>query len=184
MWTLSFCFLLLFSLFVIPFSPLFVDNVGFYTGFCQVMACLGRVGFFDTGVHPVLKGGMRPTFRAFLSKLLEAKKLNSTATADVERSITNEKEMASCLIVLGCCKETVTAMKTIKTIKLRIVSPQNHRSKFILLAIYYVFAWIAFYLITYLLWRFYFLLLQCFPRKLRDESLCFVMTLANRKNCI
>lgn len=88
-----------------------------YQGFGEVMACLAKIGFFDTEVHPLLKGGSRPTFRAFLNKLLEVRSSNSETTGNAERSTTDEKEMASRMIMFGCCKEVKTAMKTLETIK-------------------------------------------------------------------
>ena len=94
-----------------------------YTGFSEVMACLAKIGFFDTEVHPLLKGGKRPTFRAFLSELLEDRSLNSGTTGIVEGSITNEKEMLRRVTMLGCCKEITTAKKTVDTIKLNTAVP-------------------------------------------------------------
>ena len=96
-------------------------------GFSEVMACLAKLGFFDSEVHPLLKGGKRSTFRAFLSERLVDRSLNSETSENVERSITNDKEMLRRVTMLGCCKEMTTAKKTVETIKLiNTALPLNH----------------------------------------------------------
>lgn len=95
----------------------YVKLVVSITGFSEVMACLAKIGLFDTEAHPMLKGEKRPTFRAFLNELLKGRSLTSEPSGDLEISITDEKEMVKRLIMLGHCKEMTTAMKTVKTIK-------------------------------------------------------------------
>ncbi|XXG81568.1 hypothetical protein AAC387_Pa09g2165 [Persea americana] len=88
-----------------------------YEGFSEIMASLARIGFFDTEVHPMLREGIRPTFGAFLNKLLKNRTSeNKVDSRHAEVSAGIEKEMSARLIALGYCKETATAEKTAKTI--------------------------------------------------------------------
>lgn len=89
-----------------------------YEGFSEIMACLAKIGFFDTEAHPMLKEGIRPTFGAFLSELLK----NKTTTSSVdgghaEESSIVEEEMVRRLVILGHCKERSAAEKTVKAIR-------------------------------------------------------------------
>ncbi|PKA52944.1 Alpha-aminoadipic semialdehyde synthase [Apostasia shenzhenica] len=87
-----------------------------YEGFSEIMACLGKIGFFDTRVHPMLNGVQRPTFSTFLCELLMGKSDNSTDSGKLLGTL-HENEIIQCLMVHGCCKEAATARKTAKTIK-------------------------------------------------------------------
>ncbi|KAL6010490.1 hypothetical protein ACLOJK_000923 [Asimina triloba] len=85
-----------------------------YEGFSEIMGNLAKMGLFNAEVHPMLKEVNRPTFGSFLDELLEIK---TTENGGTQRSIREEKEMASRLIKLGHCKEMTSAMKTAKTIR-------------------------------------------------------------------
>lgn len=88
-----------------------------YEGFGEIMASLAKIGFFDTEVHPMLNGGgQRPTFSAFLNKLLKIKTFDSVDPEAPSGSIRDETEMVRRVIMLAHCKET-TAVKTVKTIR-------------------------------------------------------------------
>ncbi|MQM08195.1 hypothetical protein Taro_041051 [Colocasia esculenta] len=80
--------------------------------FSEIMGTLAKIGFFEPEVHPMLKGGQRPTFGAFLCELLsvgnELKRKKTTLT---------DGEMVKSIVLLGHCKETTMAMKAVKTIK-------------------------------------------------------------------
>ncbi|CAA6658720.1 unnamed protein product [Spirodela intermedia] len=80
-----------------------------YEGFSEIMGTLAKIGFFNSEAHPMLKESSRPTFRAFLSELLKADSNEELPVRD--------EEMAGRIISLGHCKETVTAMKAVQTIK-------------------------------------------------------------------
>lgn len=88
-----------------------------FEGFSEVMACLAKTGFFDDEPHPMLKGGQRTTFRTFLNELLNTKCSSPVNANNLAGSTGDEKEMVKRLILSGHCKETTTAVKTVKTIK-------------------------------------------------------------------
>lgn len=79
------------------------------------MACLARIGLFETENHPMLGGAQRPTFASFLNELLADKNSASTNTLG---STENEQEMIKRLIMLKYCNDDAAATRTVKTIKL------------------------------------------------------------------
>ncbi|PKU73836.1 Alpha-aminoadipic semialdehyde synthase [Dendrobium catenatum] len=87
-----------------------------YEGFSEIMACLGKLGFFDMNVHPKLKGIQRPTFGAFLNELLKKKSEYCLDSMELQVSL-EENEIIKRVMMLGCCKEAATATKTAKTIR-------------------------------------------------------------------
>ncbi|XP_078157714.1 lysine-ketoglutarate reductase/saccharopine dehydrogenase bifunctional enzyme isoform X2 [Carex rostrata] len=78
-----------------------------YEGFSEIMATLGKIGFFEMEPHPFIKVAPRPTLRSFLNHLLG---LNMSSSA-------KEEEFIQRLVQLGHCKDKTTASKTIKAIK-------------------------------------------------------------------
>lgn len=86
-----------------------------FAGFCEIMASLARIGFFDTEPHPMLKGPEKPTFAAFLNELLHAK---NSPDNKLTGSIETDEEIMKSLVTLGHCKDKSTATRTVKTIKL------------------------------------------------------------------
>lgn len=96
----------------------FINISGVCAGFSEVMASLAKIGFFDAEPHPMLKGGQRPTFGTFLNELLDTKCSSPVNANNLAGSTGDEKEMVKRLILSGHCKETATAVKTVKTIKL------------------------------------------------------------------
>ncbi|CAL9771345.1 unnamed protein product [Musa acuminata subsp. burmannicoides] len=85
-----------------------------YEGFSEIMACLARIGLFETENHPMLGGAQRPTFASFLNELLADKNSASTNTLG---STENEQEMIKRLIMLKYCNDDAAATRTVKTIK-------------------------------------------------------------------
>ncbi|KAI3991090.1 hypothetical protein MKX01_041309 [Papaver californicum] len=81
-----------------------------YEGFGEIMACLAKIGFFNTEPHPALKEKKTLTFGTFLDELL---KVNSENPGETVR---DENEMIERLITLRACKERACAAKTVKTI--------------------------------------------------------------------
>uniref|UniRef100_A0A1D1Z4G1 Alpha-aminoadipic semialdehyde synthase n=1 Tax=Anthurium amnicola TaxID=1678845 RepID=A0A1D1Z4G1_9ARAE len=86
-----------------------------YEGFSEIMGTLAKIGFFDTEVHPVLKEEQRPTFGAFLSELLKSGDGDLMMNGK-EMPLTDE-ELVRRIVMLGHCKETTTAMNTVKAIR-------------------------------------------------------------------
>ncbi|MCL7045507.1 hypothetical protein MKW94_020194, partial [Papaver nudicaule] len=82
-----------------------------YEGFGEIMACLAKIGLFNTEPHPTLKEGKTLTFGTFLDELL---KINSESTVE---TVKDENEMIERLITLGACKERTCAINTVKTIR-------------------------------------------------------------------
>ncbi|KAI3927028.1 hypothetical protein MKW92_052133 [Papaver armeniacum] len=82
-----------------------------YEGFGEIMACLAKIGFFNTEPHPALEKGKTVTFGSFLDEIL---KVNSNNTVETVR---DENEMIERIITLGACKERACAAKTVKTIR-------------------------------------------------------------------
>ncbi|KAI3839886.1 hypothetical protein MKX03_025151 [Papaver bracteatum] len=82
-----------------------------YEGFGEIMACLAKIGFFNTEPHPALKEGKPVTFGTFLDDLLKVHNDNTVET------VRDENEMIERLITLGACKERAGAAKTVKTIR-------------------------------------------------------------------
>ncbi|KAK3159292.1 hypothetical protein QOZ80_2AG0148270 [Eleusine coracana subsp. coracana] len=87
-----------------------------YEGFCEIMAILSKIGWFDAVDHPLLQGNNHPTYRSFLHELLNFNNISTTATND-EASGGHDDDLISRLLILGHCKEKEIAIKTVKTIK-------------------------------------------------------------------
>lgn len=87
-----------------------------YEGFSEIMACLGKIGFFDQIVHPKLKGLPRPTFGAFLHELLRNTSKNLVDYEELHGPF-DEKKIIQSVMMNGCCKESATATKAAKTIR-------------------------------------------------------------------
>ncbi|URE42381.1 Alanine dehydrogenase/PNT, N-terminal domain [Musa troglodytarum] len=77
-----------------------------YEGFSEIMACLVRVGLFETENHPMLGGAQRPTFASFLNELLADKNPASTNTLGCTE---NEQEMIQRFLGLHESKEIPVA---------------------------------------------------------------------------
>ena len=83
------------------------------------MAILGKIGFFDAENHPLLQQTNRPTYRTFLSELLNVNDISTSNTkVNGEESGGHDDELISRLMTLGHCKEKELAVKILKTIKL------------------------------------------------------------------
>lgn len=87
-----------------------------YEGFSEIMSCLGKLGLFDTSVHPKLKGPHRPTFGAFLIEFLKNKSTDLSDSGEMRVSL-DENEIVRRVMVLGCCREAATATRTAKAIR-------------------------------------------------------------------
>ncbi|XP_020592685.1 alpha-aminoadipic semialdehyde synthase-like, partial [Phalaenopsis equestris] len=87
-----------------------------YEGFSEIMACLGKLGFFDSTVHPKLEGVHRPTFGAFLNELLNNKSAYFLDSGKLQVPL-DEHEIVKRVMMFGCCREAATATKTAKTIR-------------------------------------------------------------------
>ncbi|XP_026430070.1 alpha-aminoadipic semialdehyde synthase-like [Papaver somniferum] len=77
----------------------------------EIMACLAKIGFFNTEPHPAPKEGKTVTFGTFLDELI---KVNCDDTVETVRY---GNEIVERLITLGACKERACAAKTAKTIR-------------------------------------------------------------------
>jgi len=89
-----------------------------YEGFSEIMAILGKIGFFDAANHPLLQETNRPTYRTFLSELLNVNDISTSNTnVNGEESGGHDEELISRLVMLGHCKEKELAVKILKTIK-------------------------------------------------------------------
>ncbi|KAG0485247.1 hypothetical protein HPP92_009326 [Vanilla planifolia] len=87
-----------------------------YEGFSEIMACLGKIGFFDTRVHPKLKGVQKPTFGNFLNELLKNGYATPVCSEKLQCSL-DEKEIIRDVMLRECCRDASTARKTAKTIR-------------------------------------------------------------------
>ncbi|KAM0874705.1 hypothetical protein ACQ4PT_037255 [Festuca glaucescens] len=54
-----------------------------YEGFSEIMAILAKIGFFDATNHPLLEETNRPTYRTFLSELLNVNDISPPNTKDM-----------------------------------------------------------------------------------------------------
>jgi alpha-aminoadipic semialdehyde synthase len=82
------------------------------------MAILAKIGFFDATNHPLLEETNRPTYRTFLSELLNVNDISPPNTkVNGEESRGHDDEVISRLMMLGHCKEKELAFKILKTIK-------------------------------------------------------------------
>ncbi|KAM0874703.1 hypothetical protein ACQ4PT_037255 [Festuca glaucescens] len=89
-----------------------------YEGFSEIMAILAKIGFFDATNHPLLEETNRPTYRTFLSELLNVNDISPPNTkVNGEESRGHDDEVISRLMMLGHCKEKELAVKILKTIK-------------------------------------------------------------------
>ncbi|XP_020090480.1 alpha-aminoadipic semialdehyde synthase isoform X2 [Ananas comosus] len=88
-----------------------------YEGFSEIMATMARVGFFETELHPLIKGSRRPTFKEFLNEILKVGSSTPITTGSFKGSVGSDEELVERLIMLGHCKEKATAVRTVKTIK-------------------------------------------------------------------
>ncbi|CAM0943629.1 unnamed protein product [Alopecurus aequalis] len=89
-----------------------------YEGFSEIMAILGKIGFFDAANHPLLQETNRPTYRTFLSELLNVNDISTSNTkVNGEESGGHEGKLISRLMTLGHCKDKELAVKILKTIK-------------------------------------------------------------------
>lgn len=89
-----------------------------YEGFSEIMAILGKIGFFDAADHPLLQQTNRPTYRVFLNDLLNVNNISTTTSkGNPEVSGGQNDELISRLMALGYCKEKELAVKIFKTIK-------------------------------------------------------------------
>ncbi|KAJ4792712.1 Lysine ketoglutarate reductase/saccharopine dehydrogenase [Rhynchospora pubera] len=96
-----------------------------YEGFSEIMATLGKLGFFEMEPHPFVKAAPRPTFQSFFNHLLGLNKSFSS----------NEEDLIQKLVQLGHCKDKKTAYKTVKAIKFLglhedVVIPESCSSAF------------------------------------------------------
>ncbi|XP_058108760.1 alpha-aminoadipic semialdehyde synthase [Magnolia sinica] len=89
-----------------------------YEGFSEIMGSLVKISLFDDEVHPMLKEGKSTTFGSFLDELLKIKTSKEAADGgNAQVSLTDEKEIARRLVMLGHCKEITSAVKTAKAIR-------------------------------------------------------------------
>ncbi|KAM0851429.1 hypothetical protein ACQ4PT_052425 [Festuca glaucescens] len=89
-----------------------------YEGFSEIMAILAKIGLFDARNHPLLEETNRPTYRTFLSELLNVNDISTPNTkVNGEESRGHDDEVISRLMMLGHCKEKELAVKILKTIK-------------------------------------------------------------------
>jgi alpha-aminoadipic semialdehyde synthase len=83
------------------------------------MAILGKIGFFDATNHKLLEETNRPTYKIFLSELLNVNDVSTSNTkVNGEEPGGHDDELISRLMMLGHCKEKELALKILKTIKL------------------------------------------------------------------
>ncbi|KAI3835723.1 hypothetical protein MKW92_027642 [Papaver armeniacum] len=78
-------------------------------GFGELLACLAKIGFFNTEPHPALKEGKTLTFDTFLDELLTVNNEN------IEGTVRDDDEMIDRLIHSGLTKEELVQQKLLKS---------------------------------------------------------------------